>query len=102
MSEIEIGRYTFDIYYSTEDIEDRSGVYAILDKRKDGYYLIDVGESAQVKTRIESHDRKACWESHCQGKIVYGVYYTPYLQQAGRREIEQEIRDQYNIPCGEY
>ena len=28
------------------------------------------------------------------------VLYTPNIQQAGRREIEQELRNQYNPPCG--
>jgi len=99
---ITVGKYTFDgQYLSTDSIEDRSGVYAIHCKKNDKNYLKDVGESAEVKTRLDNHDRKDCWDENCDGSITYAVYYTPNLQQAGRKEIEQEIRNQYNPPCGE-
>jgi len=99
---IKIGNYTFDGPYTTPDkLEDRSGIYAIL-CQKDGnnYRLIDVGESANVKTRVETHDRKDCWKRNCNGTLTFAVYYTPGLQQPGRMAIEQEIRKQYDPPCG--
>jgi hypothetical protein len=100
---ITIVRYRFDgPYSSTESLQDRSGVYVILDYREDRrYYIIDVGESAQVKTRVETHDRRDCWQRHCRGTMYVAVLYTPNLQQPGRSKIEQEIRQQYNPPCGE-
>jgi hypothetical protein len=100
---ITIGEYSFEgPYRSTEMLQDRSGVYVILDKRVDGYYyILDVGESAQVKTRVETHDRKDCWRRNCKGTLYVAVLYTPNLQQPGRSKIEQEIRQQYNPPCGE-
>lgn len=98
---VKIGDYTFDgPYMSTDPIEDRSGVYAIICKKGDKNYLTDVGESAEVKSRLDTHDRKDCWQRECQGTLTYAVKYTPNLQQAGRMEIEQEIRDNYDPPCG--
>lgn len=98
---IEVGKYTFEGPYTTpEKLEDRAGVYAIHCYRDDKYSLIDVGESATVKSRVETHDRKDCWKRECAGTLMVSVYYTPNLQQAGRMQIEQEIRDQYNPPCG--
>lgn len=98
---ISVGDYTFNgPYDSTDPIEDRSGVYAIHCHREDKYYLIDVGESAEVKLRLDTHDRKNCWQEECQGTLTYSVKYTPNLQQAGRMEIEQAIRDRFNPPCG--
>jgi hypothetical protein len=101
---IEIGRWTF--YGPTRDtsnLQDRSGVYVILCLRNDQkYYVIDVGESAEVKTRVENHDRKACWARNCSsGELYVAVLYTPNLQQPGRTAIEQEIRQLYSPPCGE-
>jgi hypothetical protein len=64
------------------------------------YFLVDVGESAEVKSRIENHDRKDCWPKYCTGTLTASVLYTPNLHQAGRRKIEQAIRDQYQPPCG--
>lgn len=98
-----IAGYTFDgPYSSTNSLEDRSGVYAILCKKDNGNYtLIDAGESAQVKSRVESHDRKSCWDRNCHSTLMFAVFYTPHLQQAGRIEIEQKIRTQYNPTCGD-
>jgi hypothetical protein len=99
---IRIGNYTFDgPFLSIDSIEDRAGVYAVLCKKDDKYTVVDVGESAEVKTRLANHDRKDCWEENCTGTLYYAVYYTPNLQQSERKEIEKEIRDQYNPPCGE-
>ena len=98
---INVGRYTFEGPYTiTDKLEDRSGVYAIHCYKDNKYYLIDVGESASVKTRVENHDRKNCWERNCSGTLAVSVYYTPNLQQVGRIQIEQEIRTQYDPPCG--
>lgn len=99
---ITIGKYKFEGPYPvTASLQDRSGVYAILDRKEGEHYdLLDVGESANVKTRIENHDRKNCWNRNKKGTLYYAVYYTPNLQQSGRMEIEQEIRSQYKPPCG--
>lgn len=99
-----IDKYSFDGPYniSTESLEDRAGVYAVLCKKNGKYYPIDVGESATVKTRIKTHDRKNCWEKNCQGTLLVAVYYTPHIQQSGRMAIEQGIRNQYDLPCGKH
>jgi len=99
---IEISGFLFDGPYSTTDnLNNRSGVYAILCKNNDDTYrLIDVGESAQVKSRVENHDRKACWGDNCHSALSVAVHYTPHLQQTGRMEVEQKIRGQFKLPCG--
>lgn len=98
---IAVGSYTFEgPHTNTDNLQDRSGVYAIHCYRDQAYYLIDVGESAQVKNRIDNHDRKDCWTRNCRGTLTVSVLYTPNLQQAGRQLIEQELRNQYNPPCG--
>lgn len=98
---INIGGYSFSgPYSSTESLEDRSGVYAILDTCSGKNYLLDVGESVEVQSRVENHDRKSCWDRNKKGTITYAVHYTPGLHQAGRMKIEQDIRSQYKIPCG--
>lgn len=99
---ISVGNYSFEgPYTSTNSLEDKSGVYAIHCYIDSKYYLIDIGESATVKTRIENHDRTDCWKRNCNGQLTVSVLYTPNKQQAGRKEIEQELRQQYNPTCGE-
>lgn len=98
---INIGQYQFDgPYTDTDSLSDSSGVYAILCEVADKYYVIDIGESATVKTRIDNHDRRICWKRNCDGTLLVAVLYTPYKQSTGRKEIEQELRDTYNPPCG--
>jgi len=98
---INIGNYTFNgPYFSTDELEDSSGIYAIICQENDNNYIVDVGESASVKYRVENHDRKDCWSNSCKGKLAVAVYYTPNMHQSGRMEIEQEIRNKYDIPCG--
>lgn len=86
---------------NTRSLVDRSGVYVIVDKRYDGYHVIDVGESHAVKARIENHERKSCWSSNSLGTLAVFVLYTPNLQQTGRISIEKMIRQAYSPPCGE-
>jgi len=99
---ITVGRYSFEgPFTDTNSLEDRSGVYAIHCKQGEQYSLIDVGESATVKSRVENHDRADCWRRNCSGTLTVSALYTPNAQQAGRRSIEKELRDQYDPPCGE-
>ncbi len=98
---IKIGKYTFEgPYTSTDSLEDKSGVYVILCDANSNYTLIDCGESATVKSRVEDHDRADCWNQNCSTTLKVAVFYTPKLQSAGRVIIEQEIRSAYNCPCG--
>jgi hypothetical protein len=99
---ITICGYSFEgPHQNTSKLLDRSGVYAILTQRADGRYdLLDAGESARVRTRVENHDREACWFRHSQHGVFYAAYYTDGAQQAGRQVIEQLLRNRYNPPCG--
>jgi hypothetical protein len=96
-----IGRYNFaGPYGSVSGLEDRSGVYVILADNGSGYNVVDVGESATVKSRVETHDRAECWRLHATGRLSVAALYTPGLQQASRCAIERELRQQYDPPCG--
>lgn len=96
-----ISKYTFaGPFYSTGVLKDKSGVYAIFCLSKKKYELIDVGESAKVKIRVENHERSGCWEDNCDGMLVYAVYYTQHGKKPTRMEIESDIRNCNDIPCG--
>ncbi len=83
------------------NIEARSGVYIIWCGDDSPSKVIDVGEAHDVSNRVLDHDRSDCWKRYCQNKIWYSAIYTPNQQQAGRKIIEQKIRQQENPPCGE-
>ena len=98
---IQIGQYRFEGPYPTTDhLRDQSGVYAILDVQTGRTVVVDIGESAQVKSRVERHDRAECWKRRRQGQLHVAVLYTPNAQQSGRMAVEQLLRHQFHPPCG--
>lgn len=99
---IKDGSYQYDLAV----LEDKSGVYAIFERRlRNGKYVygvLDIGESAKVHNRVANHDRCDDWEKNCANDELYvGVHYTPNKEQAGRKEVEQELRGVYNPCCGD-
>lgn len=99
---ITVGNYTFEgPYTNTSSLNDSSGVYAIHCEKDGKYYLIDVGESATVKSRVDNHDRTESWRRNCSGILTVSVLYTPNRQQHGRKAIEEELRNLYSPPCGD-
>ena len=97
-----VGKYEFaGPFNSTNQLEERSGVYVIVCSVNGQYQPVDCGESATVKSRVDNHDRGNCWNANCSGTLMVAVLYTPNLQSAGRVAIEQDIRRQYTFPCGQ-
>ena len=97
-----VGKYEFDgPLSSTNELQDRSGVYVIVCSNGGQYQPVDCGESATVKSRVENHGRADCWKRNCNGTLMVAVLYTPNIQSAGRVKIEQEIRRQHTFPCGQ-
>lgn len=100
---IAITGHTFEGPHPSADfIRHAAGIYVITDARSDGkVYLLDVGESGDVRDRIDNHDRRPCWSRNRQGSLGVAVLYTPGWSDLQRRLLEARIRDQYQPPCGE-
>jgi len=97
---IKLGKYSFvGPYTSIDKLKDKSGVYAIICNVESEFFLLDVGESFKLRTRIENHDKKDCWLKNCKGQLTIFVHYTPFLKQQGRMLIEQELRELHNPTC---
>jgi hypothetical protein len=99
---IPIGDYSFKGPYPTlSKIENRPGLYAIISEYYDKHYLLDVGQSNDVKKAIKDHERRECWEKYRKGRIRFAVHYTPNIGSKKRTSIENSIRKIYEIiPCG--
>jgi len=98
---IKIGEHIFEGPYTDIGmLQDKSGVYAIVCHSGQSYSLVDIGESATIKSRVESHDRKDSWAKNCSSTLEVAALYTPNAQQTGRMAIEQELRNRLNPPCG--
>ncbi|MFC1485746.1 hypothetical protein ACFL55_01815 [Candidatus Latescibacterota bacterium] len=100
-----IGERTFVCVLLDEaDFSDAAAVYVILCVKKEGNTtVLDVGQSGQVGSRIDSHDRKTCWDQKCSSNNIWVcVHKMPssnYTKQ-DREEFESHLRDKYNPPCG--
>jgi len=83
-------------FSSTWSLERKAGVYVISCNQTK---ILDVGESENVRERIEDHERKDCWERQCSGTIYYAVTYIS--SESERRDLEKKIRNAEIPPCGE-
>ncbi len=97
---IKLGKYSFTgPIASIDKVKDKSGIYAIICKVYREYFLIDIGESSKLRTRIENHDKKDCWTKNCNGKLTIYVHYTLFLKEPGRILIEQALRELFHPDC---
>lgn len=83
------------------DLEPVAGIYTIWYHRGNGWAILDIGEAADVRARILSHDRKECWRRTCVGEVMFAAHYTPTLDESARRRIESQLRATEPPPCGE-
>ena len=98
---INIGNYNFEgPYTSTTSLKNQSGVYVILGRnsQNQNWNVLDVGESARVKDRVDNHDRSDCWKRQGYSTLAAAAYYCNEQQ---RMRVEQELRNQFNLPCGD-
>lgn len=96
---IRIGSYNFTgPHRNTTALLNSSGVYVILggDGVKE-WTVLDVGESADIRKRVDNHERAESWRGCNQLMVVVATLYVP---DPDRMFIEQELRAQYNPPCG--
>lgn len=97
---IQLKSYPFNgPFTDTAGLHGQSGVYAILEALPTygQYKVIDVGESGNVRERVDNHDRKDCWRRHAKGQLSVAAY---YCNEATRVTIERELRAHFDPPCG--
>lgn len=94
--------YTWDGAYTDRSrLQKRSGVYAVWCRTGESWSILDIGESHDVQERLLDHDREPQWKARCNGTLYFAATYTPGMQQAGRRQVEQRLRQIENPPCGD-
>ena len=85
---ISLGGYRFDDpVISTDQLDERSGVYVVLDAF-DHSKVLDVGYSENVRERLETHDRRDQWELHAEW-FAYAAY---WCSPRRMEEIEDKLR----------
>jgi len=97
-----VGGYSFTGCYpvdETGEIKEWPGLYAILCRRGNRHYLVDVGESDNLKSELQENGRRKMWEKNCSGDLVVAVKYTMEIHQTERTRMERKIRRRHNPPC---
>lgn len=82
---------------ATWQLQNASGVYLILTQNGGPYTVIDVGESADVRTRVTNHDREDSWRRNETNGLYVAVLYCDQWQ---TMQIEQELRRSFRPVCG--
>lgn len=99
---IQVGKYHADGPFGNEaSLESRSGVYVILGRANQSqrWNVVDVGESADIRERLSSHDRAPCWRGQGHAQLAVAAIYS---DAGSRMLIERELRGQFNPPCGSF
>lgn len=90
---------------SQADFSDEAAVYVIVCIQNNKYRVIDVGQTGQLRSRIEDHEREKCWRRECRmpGEIFVCVYRMPSAEYSkqDRLTVEKQIRDSRKPPCGQ-
>lgn len=98
---ITVGTQSYEFsgpYTQTGSLAAKSGTYVVTTKKKSGdHKVLDVGESGDVKTRVENHDRADCWVKEEKDGLYYSGY---YCDDSARTNLADAIRNAFDPPCG--
>lgn len=98
---ITIGNLIFEgPFTNTAQLQAKSGVYVILGRngQQENWKVVDVGESGDLRNRVDTHDRESSWKRQGCSVLAVAAY---YCAEAERMRVEAALRQQYNPPCGE-
>jgi hypothetical protein len=103
---VTIANYTFVcVRLSDADFNDTAAVYVILCVAEDrNWKVLDVGQSSELGSRIDNHERKACWLRNCPNNNIWVCVYSMPSDRYSRENrvaLEKLIRQKYAPPCGE-
>lgn len=102
---VTIADYSFVcVRLSDADFRDTAAVYVILCVAEDSSWkVLDVGQSGELGSRIDSHERKTCWFQNCPNNNIWVCVYSMPSGQYTREDrvaLEKLIRQRYQPPCG--
>ena len=101
---MEIGGVKLVGPHEEKDLEDRPGVYVVLDETgRDGklYHTpVYVGEAERMHIEVYDNPERECWEENSDGMIVFAVLYMDGRNVAHRRRVAAEVGAAcHNLPC---
>jgi len=106
---VTIGGLPFEcVPLSSAVFDDVAAVYVILCVTEGGSWqvldvaqVLDVGQTGQLGSRLDSHERKESWLAKCPNKNVWVCVYkmpTGRFSEEDRLRLERTLRQQYIRP----
>lgn len=94
---VEIKGYQFETGYTPEtNFNNVAAVYVVYTND----VWLDVGETDELGSRIQSHERKGCWERNAGGKKIW-IAVRQEGNKQGRLALEAYLRRELRPKCGE-
>lgn len=93
-------RWGYDVtgwFSSPYELEEQPGVYVVATQGFHVPFVLDVGESDNVRFCVLNHERRTVWRRNALGNLLYACIYTqdldsPFLSSFARQNVEQHIR----------
>ena len=84
-------------FSSPYELEEKPGVFIIATQGFQLPFVLDVGESENIRFHVLNHERRTFWRRNALGSLLYAVIYTEaadsaFLSEFNRQNIEHEIR----------
>lgn len=103
--ELNIGGYPFAcVGLADADFREVAAIYAVICVSEDhSWTVLDVGQSGELRQRIDAHDRMQCWEEKCASKNIWVCIHRMLSSQYTKEErlkLENYLRQNLNPLCG--
>lgn len=93
---VAVGSYEFQgPYNGVTEVEDRAGVYAVVNCVGDEVLLLEVSHGSQMRQRLEDHPRLAAWRRYFSDTLGVLVHYTPQSSDSERKSIVKNIHAEF-------
>jgi hypothetical protein len=84
-------------FSSPYELDEKPGVFIIATQGFQLPFVLDVGESQDVRSCVLHHVRRTFWRRNALGSLLYAAVYTtdsdsPFLSEFYRQNIESRIR----------
>lgn len=93
---ITLGRYEFEGPFSIDDVENRAGIYVILNTEQAEVDLLELGEAREIKSTLKRR-HPVQWQQNSASSAEIYIHYTPAVLDDRRRAIEREIRQEMEL-----
>ncbi len=90
--------YRVDGWFSSPyELEEKPGVFVIATQGFQLPFVLDVGESDNIRFFVLNHERRTFWRRNALGSVLYASIYTEdadsaFLSEFNRQNIESHIR----------